>query len=58
MTLKSVVDEKLGAILKEKLALFDLPLSKEKKAKLKASTRDLEESAVNKSFQENMIMTR
>jgi hypothetical protein len=32
--LKSVADEKLAALLRDKVALFDLPLSKEKQAKL------------------------
>ena len=37
--LKSAVDKKLNAVLQQKLALFDLPLSKEKKAKLKSFDR-------------------
>lgn len=39
--LKGVVDEKLDAILKEKLALFDLPLNKERKSKLKSFDKRL-----------------
>ncbi len=39
--LKSTVDEKLGTILKEKLVLFDLPLSKEKKSKLQSFDKRL-----------------
>ena len=39
--LKTVADEKLAAILKEKLALYDLPLNKEKKAKLRSFEKRL-----------------
>ena len=39
--LKAVADKKLEAILKEKLVLFDLPLSKEKEAKLKSFDKRL-----------------
>ena len=39
--LKKVADEKLESILKEKLALFDLPLIKEKKAKLRSFDKRL-----------------
>ena len=39
--LKSVVDKKLDTILKEKLILFDLPLSKEKKSKLQSFDKRL-----------------
>lgn len=40
-SLKNVVDKKLDAILKEKLALFDLPLRKEKQFKLKGFDKRL-----------------
>ncbi len=40
-SLKTVADEKLETLLREKVALFDLPLSKEKKAKLKAFEKRL-----------------
>ncbi|MCL5876191.1 MAG: hypothetical protein M1540_00045 [Candidatus Bathyarchaeota archaeon] len=40
-TLKAAADHKLGDILKKKVALYDLPLSKEKKAKLKSFTKRL-----------------
>ena len=39
--LKTVADEKLSAILKEKVALYDLPLNKEKKAKLRSFEKRL-----------------
>jgi hypothetical protein len=39
--LKNVVDKKLDTILKEKLILFDLPLSKEKKSKLRSFDKRL-----------------
>jgi hypothetical protein len=39
--LKKVANEKLESILKEKLALFDLPLIKEKKAKLRSFDKRL-----------------
>ncbi len=39
--LRKVADEKLAAILKEKLVLFDLPLSKEKKSKLRSFDKRL-----------------
>jgi hypothetical protein len=39
--LKSVADEKLETLLREKVELYDLPLSKEKKAKLKAFEKRL-----------------
>ncbi|MCW4030711.1 MAG: hypothetical protein NWE92_13835 [Candidatus Bathyarchaeota archaeon] len=40
-TLKKVADKKLGELLKQKLALFDLPLRKEQRAKLKSFDRRL-----------------
>jgi hypothetical protein len=39
--LKMVADEKLDALLREKVALFDLPLSKERKAKLRGFEKRL-----------------
>jgi hypothetical protein len=40
-TLKVAADQKLGGVLKEKVALYDLPLSKEKKDKLKSFIKRL-----------------
>jgi hypothetical protein len=40
-SLKVVADEKLEGLLRDKVALFDLPLSKEKKAKLRAFEKRL-----------------
>lgn len=40
-TLKAVADEKIESILKEKLFLFDLPLKKEKKSKLRSFDKRL-----------------
>ena len=52
--LKAVADKKLEDLLKEKLTLFDLPLSKEKKAKLKSFDkrirRDRLEQAINSKY--------
>ena len=52
--LKAVADKKLEALLKEKLTLFDLPLSKEKEAKLKSFDkrirRDRLEQAINNKY--------
>ncbi len=39
--MKAVAEEKLAGILKEKLVLFDLPLSKEKKSKLRSFDKRL-----------------
>jgi hypothetical protein len=39
--LKTVAEEKLNAILREKLVLFDLPLEKEKKSKLRSFDKRL-----------------
>jgi hypothetical protein len=39
--LKKIVDEKLDSVLKEKLILFDLPLYKEKKSKLRSYEKRL-----------------
>lgn len=40
-TLKAAVDQKLHRILKEKVALYELPLYREKKSKLKSFTKRL-----------------
>ena len=52
--LKAVADKKLEAILKEKLILFDLPLSKEKEAKLKSFDKRIRrerlEQAINSKY--------
>ncbi len=52
--LKSVADKKMAEIIKEKLVLFDLPLSKEKDAKLRSFDKRLRrerlEQAINSKY--------
>jgi hypothetical protein len=48
--LKDVADEKLKVLLRDKLALFDLPLSREKKAKLRAFEKRLKQERREQIF--------